>query len=166
LSLSAETPVTAKTGQLTLREALSSAYEITVATPRFIDQWANLSGAVDLSALRGDDAAERRAAFLRAHHVIDIVRRFPVAGVDAQAFLAGLRPLQPRLYSIASSLSLVPEEAHLTVCTVRYELHGEPRAGVASGQLARRADPETTLPVYVQSNPHFRLPADDTPIIM
>jgi len=166
LSLSADTPVTAKTGQLTLGEALSSAYEITVATPRFIDQWANLSGAVDLSAFRGDDAAERRAAFLRAHHVIDIIRRFPVTGVDAQAFLAGLRPLQPRLYSIASSLSLVPEEAHLTVCTVRYELHGEPRAGVASGQLARRADPETTLPVYVQSNPHFRLPADDTPIIM
>jgi sulfite reductase (NADPH) flavoprotein alpha-component len=166
LSLSADTPVTAKTGQLTLSEALSSAYEITVATPRFIDQWANLSGANDLSALRGDDAAERRVAFLRAHHVIDIVRRFPVTGVDAQTFLTGLRPLQPRLYSIASSLSLVPEEAHLTVCMVRYELHGEPRAGVASGQLARRADPETTLPVYVQSNPHFRLPADDTPIIM
>jgi sulfite reductase (NADPH) flavoprotein alpha-component len=166
LSLSADTPVAAKTRQLTLSEALSSAYEITVATPRFIDQWANLSGAVDLSALRGDDAAERRAAFLRAHHVIDIVRRFPVTGVDAQTFLAGLRPLQPRLYSIASSLSLVPEEAHLTVCTVRYELHGEPRAGVASGQLARRGDPETTLPVYVQSNPHFRLPTDDAPIIM
>jgi sulfite reductase (NADPH) flavoprotein alpha-component len=166
LSLSADAPVTVKTRRLTLSEALASAYEITVATPRFIDQWANISGAADLSILRGDDAAERRAAFLRAHHVIDIVRRFPVTGIDAQTFLGGLRPLQPRLYSIASSLTLVPEEAHLTVCTVRYELHGEPRAGVASGQLARRADPETALPVYVQSNPHFRLPADDTPIIM
>jgi sulfite reductase (NADPH) flavoprotein alpha-component len=166
LSLSADAPVTVKTRRLTLSEALASAYEITVATPRFIDQWANISGAADLSILRGDDAAERRAAFLRAHHVIDIVRRFPVTGIDAQTFLGGLRPLQPRLYSIASSLTLVPEEAHLAVCTVRYELHGEPRAGVASGQLARRADPETALPVYVQSNPHFRLPADDTPIIM
>jgi sulfite reductase (NADPH) flavoprotein alpha-component len=166
LSLSADAPVTVKTRQLPLSEALSSAYEITVATPRFIDHWANISGADDLSVLRGDDAAERRAAFLHAHHVIDIVRRFPVAGIDAQTFLAGLRPLQPRLYSIASSPSLIPEEAHLTVCTVRYELHGEPRAGVASGQLARRADPQTALPVYVQSNPHFRLPADDTPIIM
>ncbi|HXW29925.1 MAG TPA: assimilatory sulfite reductase (NADPH) flavoprotein subunit [Xanthobacteraceae bacterium] len=166
LSLSADAPVTVKTRQLPLSEALSSVYEITVATPRFIDQWANISGADDLSVLRGEDAAERRTAFLRAHHVIDIVRRFPVRGLDAQTFLAGLRPLQPRLYSIASSLTLIPEEAHLTVCTVRYELHGEPRAGVASGQLARRADPETALPVYVQSNPHFRLPADDTPIIM
>jgi sulfite reductase (NADPH) flavoprotein alpha-component len=166
LSLSADAPVSVKTRQLTLSEALASAYEIAVATPRFIDQWANISGAAELSVLRGDDAAERRAAFLRAHHVIDIVRRFPVTGIDAQTFLGGLRPLQPRLYSIASSLTLVPEEAHLTVCTVRYELHGEPRAGVASGQLARRANPETTLPVYVQSNPHFRLPADDTPIIM
>ena len=166
LSLAGDTPLTMKTRQLTLREALSSAYEITVATPRFIEQWAKITGADDLSALRGDSATERRAAFLRAHHVIDIVRRFPVTGIDAQTFLAGLRPLQPRLYSIASSPLLVPEEAHLTVCTVRYELHGEPRTGVASGQLAGRADPETTLPVYVQSNPHFRLPADDTPIIM
>jgi sulfite reductase (NADPH) flavoprotein alpha-component len=166
LSLSADAPVTVKTRQFTLSEALASAYEITVATPRFIDQWATISGAADLAALRGDAAAERRTAFLRAHHVIDIVRRFPVSGIDAQTFLAGLRPLQPRLYSIASSLTLVPEEAHLTVCTVRYELHGEPRAGVASGQLARRADPETALPVYVQSNPHFRLPADDTSVIM
>jgi sulfite reductase (NADPH) flavoprotein alpha-component len=166
LSLARDAPVTVKTRQLTLSEALSSAYEITVATPRFIEQWANVTGADDLSALRGDGATERRAAFLRTHHVIDIIRRFPVTGIDAQTFLAGLLPLQPRLYSIASSPLLVPEEAHLTVCTVRYELHGEPRTGVASGQLAARADPETMLPVYVQSNPHFRLPADDTPIIM
>jgi sulfite reductase (NADPH) flavoprotein alpha-component len=166
LALAADAPVTVKTRELTLSEALSSAYEITVATPRFIEQWANATGADDLSALRGDNATDRCVAFLRAHHVIDIVRRFPVTGIDAQLFLAGLRPLQPRLYSIASSPLLVPEEAHLTVCTVRYELHGEPRTGVASGQLAGRADPESVLPVYVQSNPHFRLPADDTPMIM
>jgi sulfite reductase (NADPH) flavoprotein alpha-component len=89
-----------------------------------------------------------------------------VPGVGAADLLAGLRPLQPRLYSIASSLAAAPDEVHLTVASVRYELHGEPRAGVASGHLAARAEPDTTLPVYVQSNPHFRLPADDAPIVM
>jgi len=166
LSLSVESQVTVKDRSIALGEALSSVYEITVATPRFVDHWSKVSGAKELAALRGEGAAQDRAAFLRTHHVIDIVRRFPAAGIDAQTFIAGLRPLQPRLYSIASSPSLVPDEVHLTVSIVRYNLHGEPRTGVASGQLATCAEPEGTLPVYVQANPHFRLPADDTPIIM
>jgi sulfite reductase (NADPH) flavoprotein alpha-component len=74
--------------------------------------------------------------------------------------------LQPRLYSLASSLASAPEEAHLTVSPVRYTLHGEPRSGVASALLADRAEPDAVLPVYVQSNPHFRLPADDVPVVM
>src|SRR3546814_6607586 len=56
--------------------------------------------------------------------------------------------------------------AHLTVAPVRYALHGEPRAGVASGMLADRAEPDTVLPVYIQSNAHFRLPTNDAPVIM
>jgi sulfite reductase (NADPH) flavoprotein alpha-component len=167
LSLSADTSVAVKDRHLPLREALSSAFEITAATPRFTEHWAEVTGAAELAALRGDGAAEARSAFLHAHHVIDIVRRFPAPGIDAQTFVAGLRPLQPRLYSIASSAALAPDEVHLTVTVVRYALHGEPRSGVASGQVAGRAEPESTLPVYVQANPHFRLPpADDTPIIM
>ncbi|MET0314672.1 MAG: sulfite reductase [NADPH] flavoprotein alpha-component, partial [Hansschlegelia sp.] len=95
-----------------------------------------------------------------------IVERFPVAGIDADTLLAGLRPLQPRLYSIASSLAAAPDEAHLTVSTVRYDLNGEAREGVASGHLASRAEPDATLPVFVQANEHFRLPGDDLPVIM
>jgi sulfite reductase (NADPH) flavoprotein alpha-component len=167
LSFSADTSVAVKDRHIPLGEALSSGFEITAATPRFIDHWAEVTGAAELAALRGEGATEARSAFLHAHHVIDIVRRFPAPGTDAQSFLAGLRPLQPRLYSIASSAALAPDEVHLTVTTVRYALHGEPRSGVASGHLACRADPESTLPVYVQANPHFRLPAgDDAPIIM
>jgi len=32
--------------------------------------------------------------------------------------------------------------------------------------VGSRAAPDTTLPVYVQDNPHFRLPSDDAPIVM
>jgi sulfite reductase (NADPH) flavoprotein alpha-component len=166
LALSSDAQVEVKGRQSTLGELLSSDFEITAATPRFIDQWAALSGSSELAAMGSEGKADVRAAFLRAHHVIDIVRKFPVSGVDAQSFVAGLRPLQPRLYSIASSLTSAPEEAHLTVSTVRYDLHDEPRAGVASGHLAERGGVEETLPVYVQSNPHFRLPGDDDAIIM
>ena len=166
LSLSMDAPLSIKDRDTTIAEALAETLEITAATPRFIDHWTGLSEAAELQELRGEQNFEARAAFLRSHHVIDIVRRFPVRGVDAQSFAAGLRPLQPRLYSIASSLSAAPDEAHLTVSTVRYDLHGQPRVGVASGHFAARGEPDTALPVYVQSNPHFRLPDGDTPIIM
>jgi sulfite reductase (NADPH) flavoprotein alpha-component len=166
LGLAADAPVRVKDQDLSLGEALSSTCEITAATPRFIDRWAELSGAGQLAALRGDTATEARSAFLHHHHVIDIVRAFPVPRIAAADFVASLRPLQPRLYSIASSRALVPDEVHLTVSVVRYELQREARTGVASGHLSERAEPDTALPVYVQTNPHFRLPADDAPIIM
>lgn len=166
LDLEPAASVSVKDRQMPLGDALAEAFEITAATPRFVDHWAGLTTAGELEALRGEDAREARAAYLGANHVIDIVRRFPAPGIDAQTFLAGLRPLQPRLYSIASSAATAPDEVHLTVSTVRYELHGEARFGVASGHLAARAEPDSALPVYVQANPHFRLPDDDKPIIM
>jgi sulfite reductase (NADPH) flavoprotein alpha-component len=166
LSLGADAPLSIKERTTTLGEALVDTLEITAATPRFLEHWAGLSEAGELQALRGAENAEARKTFLRDHHIIDVVRRFPVVGVDAQTFAAGLRPLQPRLYSIASSLSNAPDEAHLTVSTVRYDLHGEPREGVASGHFASRAAPDAAIQVYIQANSHFRLPDDDKPIIM
>jgi sulfite reductase (NADPH) flavoprotein alpha-component len=150
----------------TLREALIDRYEITALTPRFIEHWAQLSGAEELQALLGPDQAVARTAYLQGHHVLDVVTRFPVPGIEPDQFLAGLRPLQPRLYSIASSLSAAPDEAHLTVSTVRYDLHDMTRTGVASGYLAGRTDDDHTVPVYIQANTHFRLPDDDTPVLM
>ena len=166
VSLPADAVVTVKDRSLALGDALATAFEIAQATPRLIDHWAELSGAAELRALHGESKAEARSLFLRNHHVIDILRRFPVRGIDAQTFIAGLRPLQPRLYSIASSQVAAPEEVHLAITTLRYELGGDGRTGVTSGFFAERAEPDTGVPVYVQSNPHFRLPEDDVPILM
>jgi sulfite reductase (NADPH) flavoprotein alpha-component len=163
--LSGDAQVTVKNDTLSLADALASRFEITIGSPRFVEQWAKLSGASELEALVTADAAER-VAYLEANHIADIVRRFPVAGVDADALLAGLRPLQPRLYSIASSQEAVGDEVHLTVAPVRYELHGSGRGGVASTHIADRLELGATVPVYVQENPHFRLPGDDVPVIM
>jgi sulfite reductase (NADPH) flavoprotein alpha-component len=166
LGLSADAPVTVKERTTSLGEALAGTYEITAATPRFLDHWAQITGADELQALRAPDQGKARNAFLHGHHILDIVDRFPAPAPDPDVFVAGLRPLQPRLYSIASSLAAAPDEVHLTVSTVRYELHGRPRTGVASGYLAQRTEADATVPVYVQSNDHFHLPDDDTPLIM
>jgi sulfite reductase (NADPH) flavoprotein alpha-component len=167
LGLSANAEVNVKQQAMTLVEALTSAFEITAATPRFLEHWAKASAAKELQHLCSPDQSGARTALLRQHHVLDIVERFPVPGIDADTLLAGLRPLQPRLYSIASSLAAAPDEVHLTVSTVRYDLNGRLRTGVASGQLARQTEDDATVPVYVQANTHFRLPDDDgAPILM
>jgi len=166
LDLSADATVTVKQEETTLGEALAGTLEITAATPRFLDHWAELTGAAELQALRAADQSRARTAFLQRHHVLDIVQRFPAPGIEPDRFVAGLRPLQPRLYSIASSLAAAPDEVHLTVSTVRYELHGRPRTGVASGHLAELTDPDATVPVYIQANDHFHLPDDETPVVM
>jgi sulfite reductase (NADPH) flavoprotein alpha-component len=166
LALSPDAEFDLKDQSLILGEALTHRFEITAATPRFLDYWARLSDAPALKQLQEEDRAGERSVFLSTHHIIDIIRRFPVGDIMPQGFASALRPLQPRLYSLASSLSASPEEAHLTVAPVRYELHGEQRSGVASSLLAYRAEPDTVLPVHIQSNPHFRLPGDDTPVIM
>lgn len=166
LDLSPDASVTAKSGMTTLREALASDYEISAATPRFLEHWAALSGSAELKFLAETEGSEERTAFLHGHHVIDFVRRFPVKGIEPQAFVDGLRLVHPRLYSIASSQAAFADEVHLTITTLRYELHGEMRTGVTSGYFAQRAALDDCVRVYIQSNPRFRLAADDTPILM
>lgn len=166
VDISGDASVTVKNETLPLAEALQKRFEVSIASPRFLDQWAKLSGSSELEQLRSEEYKADRMLFLHSHHVVDIIRKYPVGGLDAESLLAGLRPLQPRLYSIASSLAAAPDEAHVTVAPVRYELHGEARAGVASSQLADRIEAGDTIPVYIQHNPHFGLPKGEAPIIM
>ncbi len=164
--LSPDAPLTVKGERVPFAEALERHFEICTTVPRFLDHWAGLSGADELAEVRGEDRQAERAAWLRGHHIVDIVRNFPVEGLDAETFVAGLRPLQPRVYSLSSSLAAMPDEAHITLSPVRYELHGDPRHGVASAHLADRTEVGHKLPIYIQPNDQFRLPADDVPIIM
>ena len=62
--------------------------------------------------------------YLWGRDPLDVLTEFPQVKFAAQEFTACLGKLQPRLYSIASSLKVHPEEVHLTVAAVRYESHG------------------------------------------
>lgn len=82
-------------------------------------------------------------------------------------FVTSLRKLQPRLYSIASSIKAHPEEVHLCVGAVRYDVHGVQHKGVASTFLADRLALNETTGVFFHVAKHFRLPTDPTkPVIM
>ncbi len=105
LGLAPEADLEIKGNHCTLGEALTHRFEITAATPRFLDYWTLVSDVTLLKQLHEEDRVGERSVFLRTHHLIDIVRRFPVRHITPQGFVSALRPLQPRLYSLASSLS-------------------------------------------------------------
>lgn len=166
LALDAGESVPAGGEQLPLATALACRYELTALTPRFVELYADAARALELRALAEPGREAELRAYMAGRQLIDLVGAHPVPGLGGKAFTAMLRPLQPRLYSLASSAAAYPEEAHLTVAVVRYESHGRSRQGVASAFLAaRRAD--DTVPVHISANKNFRLPADpNAPIIM
>ena len=96
---------------------------------------------------------------LKDLQVVDVLQRHPGAW-DARSFVQALRPLAPRLYSIASSQEAVGDEAHLTVALVDYELDRKRRVGAASTYLASLQGDEAKARVFIEHNERFRLPAD------
>jgi sulfite reductase (NADPH) flavoprotein alpha-component len=101
------------------------------------------------------------------HDVFDVLVKFRSARPPIGPFLNALAPLQPRLYSIASSLAAHPEEVHLTVGVVRYDLNGRGYHGVASNFFAEHLAEGRRVPVYIQPSHAFSLPVDATkPVIM
>lgn len=148
-----------------LREALISNFEITVLTKPLLKKAAELSTNPALKELLATE--QELKDYLYGRDLLDLVRDFAPWKIPAREFVEILRKMPARLYSIASSGQANPDEVHLTIGTVRYDSHGRERVGVCSGEFSLFAEPGGHLPVYVQSNENFRLPASpDTPIIM
>ncbi|MEO7250977.1 MAG: assimilatory sulfite reductase (NADPH) flavoprotein subunit [Arenimonas sp.] len=143
-----------------LREWLLGKREITRLSRSFIAVHAAQSQSVTLNRLLAPDKAQELACLLAGQQIIDLVRTHP-ARWTGDELVAALRPLTPRLYSLASSQKVVAEEAHLTVAHIEYRHEGELRWGAASDFLAR-AEEGRTVRVFVESNERFRLPADPT----
>jgi sulfite reductase (NADPH) flavoprotein alpha-component len=156
LRLDGDTAVAQAGVELPLREWLSAKRELTRLARPLVAAHAARARSADLQALLDDGPA--LAAWSDGRQVLDLLREAPAAW-DAESLVGALRPLLPRLYSIASSRKAVGDEAHLTVAHVQWQRGGGPRHGVASHWLANAA-PGARLPVYVEPNARFRLPAD------
>lgn len=112
----------------------------------------------ELLAKAGMDAAPE------GMDVLDLLRTRGLKP-DPTEFAKACKALQPRLYSISSSLRMHPGEVHLTVGVVRYRLQDRERKGVCSTFLAERAG--DAVPVFVHEGKSFRLPSDgQRPLIM
>ncbi|EPY4134049.1 TPA: NADPH-dependent assimilatory sulfite reductase flavoprotein subunit [Klebsiella variicola subsp. variicola] len=164
LWLKGDEPVTVDGKTLLLAEALEWHFELTVNTATIVENYATLTRSESLLPLVGDKAQLQQYA--AATPIVDMVR-FSPAQLDAEALIGLLRPLTPRLYSIASSQAEVESEVHVTVGVVRYEIEGRARAGGASSFLADRVEEDGEVRVFIEHNDNFRLPANpETPVIM
>lgn len=160
---SGDTEVSLGSQTLTLRDALLRELELTQSYPSFVEKYAAATGNAELQQMAADKNALR--TYLAERQTADVILQHP-AGLTAQDLVDCLRKVQPRLYSIASSQAEVGEEVHLTVGVVRFDAFGQTHLGGASGFLAERLEEGGKVRVFVEHNDNFRLPDNDTPVIM
>lgn len=152
---------------ISLRHALLRHYEIGKVPTPVLRAFAERSGDEMLHRLLAPEGQSELGKFLWGREVIDLLLAYPQVKFKPAEFVALLRKLQPRLYSISSSPKAHPGQVHLTVNVVRYESHGRGRKGVCSTFLAERTDTEVTVPAFIHANPAFRPPTNaDAPLIM
>jgi sulfite reductase (NADPH) flavoprotein alpha-component len=159
LGATGDEPVDVDGRSRSLRDWLTHEREATRLTRPFLLQHAQLSGNPELTGVLAAGQEDRLRALLKDLQLVDVLRRYP-APWEPGAFVAALRPLAPRLYSIASSAAAVGEEAHLTVAIVDYEHDGDRRLGAATAHLASLTGDAATVRVFVEPNERFHLPED------
>jgi sulfite reductase (NADPH) flavoprotein alpha-component len=165
LGFDPETPLNDGAGGITvLREVLTRDYIVNRANRKILAALAEIIQQGEqrnrlMEILDNDDLSYE---YIETRDFVDVLCDFSEARFQrADAFVAHLTPVTPRLYSIASSPLVHPGEAHLCVAVIRYDTHGRHKKGLASGFLADHADVLLkSVPVYVQPSRTFRLPED------
>jgi sulfite reductase (NADPH) flavoprotein alpha-component len=153
--------------ETSFREALLRHYSIKGVTPKFLKAIAERASAAPLlKELLHPARKLDLETYLWGMEVIDFLVEHPSVRFTPQEFVGLLSKLQPRLYSVASSLKQHPDSVHFIIDIIRYESHGRQRLGVATGFMAERAA-NVPVPVYPSSSKSFHLPENgDTPLIM
>jgi sulfite reductase (NADPH) flavoprotein alpha-component len=169
LHFTGDEKVTNKEGEtFSIREGLLKHFVITQPSKQFVEAMVNKSpGEEDLKALLQPERKQELDKYLWGLELIDFLVDRPSIHFTPDELVLTLRKLQPRLYSVASSLKGFQDQVHFIIVTVRYESHGRKRKGVASTYLADRIDGGAHVPMFVHVAKGFRLPEDHSiPIIM
>lgn len=165
VGLTGEESITLGEDIMILKDALIHRLACTVLSKIQIKKFNEIAQSGHLADLLKIENKDALVDYMWGRELIDLFLEYPQSGLNAQDFTGLLRPMPPRLYSIASSLSAHPEEVHLTVAVVRYEGNGKERKGVCSSYLAERVGER--VPCYLHPNKNFKLPEDPSiPIIM
>jgi sulfite reductase (NADPH) flavoprotein alpha-component len=154
-------------GGRTLREVLIDGVSLGAAPDMLFQLYSYITGGARRQVAKALAIGENPDDDADTLDVLAAIEKFRGVRPDPEAFIEALDPLQPRLYSIASSPKVDPDRVALTVDAVRYPVGKRTRLGVASTFFADRIAPGTKVRAYVQRAQHFALPADPAvPIIM
>jgi sulfite reductase (NADPH) flavoprotein alpha-component len=154
-------------GDRTLREELVDGVSLSPAPDMLFQLFSYLTGGERKQKAKRLASGEDPDGDATTMDVLAALHKFPNLRPDPEAFIEALDPLQPRVYSISSSLKSDPGRVALTVDAVRYEIDKRTRLGVCSTFLGGRIAPGDKVKVYVQKAQHFALPDDPAkPIIM
>jgi sulfite reductase (NADPH) flavoprotein alpha-component len=154
-------------GGRTLREVLTDGVSLGPAPDMLFQLYSYITGGTRRQTAKALASGGDPTGDAATIDVLAAVEKFAGVRPDPEAFIEALDPLQPRLYSIASSPKVEPARLALTVDAVRYTVGKRTRLGVASTFFADRVAPGQKLRVYVQRAQHFALPPDPSvPIIM
>ncbi len=168
LGRSGEEPVPGREGpEIPLREALLHHYEITRIPLPLLKAVADQTGDDLLKKLTAPGVNGELTKFLWGREIIDLLHAHQSVKFAPAEFVALLKKLQPRLYSIASSPKAHAGHVHLCVGVLRYDSLGRVRKGVCSTFLAERVPAGGVVPVFIHSNKNFRPPANpNAPMIL
>ena len=165
LGFSGTEPVQIGEESFSLKDTLLHKFACTVLSKIQIKKFNDIARVPALEELLKIENKNDLVDYMWGRELIDLFKEYPQQGLAVEDFVSLLRPMPPRLYSIASSLKAHSEEVHLTVAVVRYDSHGRKRKGVCSSYLAERVG--ETIPCYFHPNKNFKLPAvQNAPIIM
>jgi sulfite reductase (NADPH) flavoprotein alpha-component len=167
LGANPNTPVLSPDGvERPLSEALSQFCEIRRPSDQAIEVLSSRARDIDESRILQAMAEGYPGIGPEDADLLDLLESFPSARPPLSELVSALDPLQPRLYSIASSPKHTAREIHLTVAPVRYEKRARRRTGVASTFLCDRTKPDQPVPAFVRPSDGFRLAPADRPMIM
>lgn len=147
-----------------LRALLIEDYVINKTNQQTLEFLSDLADAPGRSEMETAIAADENPLLLDA--VADVIRRFAIRNIAIDSLVEKLSPLQPRLYSIASSQAAHPREVHLTMGVAEYQCGDVRRYGIASHYAGVRLQAGDPVKVFFHPS-KFRLPADPAaPIIL
>lgn len=97
--------------------------------------------------------------------LVDVIKKYQPERGTLEELVAVLHPIAPRLYSISSASEAHDGQVHLTVNLNSFKVGDNLKTGLTSQFLAD-FPLDTDYDFYIHKNNNFRLPADDSDIIL
>lgn len=150
-----------------LGDLLTYQFEISEPSRKLIEWVGQNTTNQELRHVLQHDDKDALGVWLWGKDTLDLLQLELTRNLSVPEFVALLRPLQHRAYSISSSSKAHPNQVHLTIASVRYHSGGRNRSGVCSTYLAERVRRGEKPAIFISPNKAFRVPANgNAPLII